>query len=315
LFLYRKNERVYLLFSLFCLTTAVRFFLEINALGVMFLPGGVSAVLHRVYMSSMVIQAAIILIFTHTVFGMTYGGKGRRKLRIAPLAGVVVLIAAAVFIVVQDKLSIGYSVLCLAAACMLFGLSYGGSARRVFYWTPLAVALVHSLFIPFTVVEGQWIGISVLPLALTIIFAIKEKKVRLNQYNTLYLLSMVVFILWEPVTKIILLDHNFAATVASNLFFIISQSIMLAVGYAELKRRAEEFSAKTDFYRRMSHELLTPLTKVSTNIQVADTVEDTDHERLAKSQEEIMKMAGMINHALSDSNEEEGSVSRGEPQV
>jgi hypothetical protein len=39
--------------------------------------------------------------------------------------------------------------------------------------------------------------------------------------------------------------------------------------YADAKRETEKLAAKTDFYRRMSHQLRTPLTVISTGVQVA----------------------------------------------
>jgi signal transduction histidine kinase len=61
---------------------------------------------------------------------------------------------------------------------------------------------------------------------------------------------------------------------------------------------AEELSRKTDFYRRMAHDLLTPLTKVSTCVQTAQRRPEEADDLLAASQNEIMKMADMVNEAL-----------------
>lgn len=78
-------------------------------------------------------------------------------------------------------------------------------------------------------------------------------------------------------------------------FAVLEQAIiekdMLSVSYEETKRREEELTAQTDFYRKMSHSIRTPLTIISTNIQIANRQEATDHERLTKSQDEIMRMA------------------------
>jgi signal transduction histidine kinase len=54
----------------------------------------------------------------------------------------------------------------------------------------------------------------------------------------------------------------------------------------------------------MAHDLLTPLTVVSTSVQVADMIPAKAPALLKKSQEEIMKMAGMINAALDESERE-----------
>ena len=72
------------------------------------------------------------------------------------------------------------------------------------------------------------------------------------------------------------------------------------------KREAEEEAAKTDFYRKMSHSLRTPLTIVSTNIQTAKRRPQEADELLDKSQAEIMKMADTISHALKDGDKGAG---------
>jgi len=66
------------------------------------------------------------------------------------------------------------------------------------------------------------------------------------------------------------------------------------------RRKAEELAAKTDFYRILSHTLRTPLTVVSTNVQTALRRPEEASELLTQSQEEIMKMAEMIDDALKD---------------
>jgi signal transduction histidine kinase len=69
-----------------------------------------------------------------------------------------------------------------------------------------------------------------------------------------------------------------------------------------VRLRAEELAAKTDFYHRMSHDMLTPLTRVSTNIQVAKMKPEKAAELLTEAQGDIMRMAGMINDALNEGN-------------
>jgi hypothetical protein len=86
----------------------------------------------------------------------------------------------------------------------------------------------------------------------------------------------------------------------------IIEKDILSVNYAEAKRHERELSAKTDFYRKMSHDLRTPLTLVSTNIQTAWRRPEEAYELLTKSQNEIMKMADMISDALKDGDKEAG---------
>ena len=85
--------------------------------------------------------------------------------------------------------------------------------------------------------------------------------------------------------------------------YLLDKAIQQISEAETAKQQAREQSAKTDFYRRMSHEIRTPLTKISTNIQIAAMQEETDHERLKKSQEEIMKIAAIINNALDESGD------------
>jgi signal transduction histidine kinase len=132
-------------------------------------------------------------------------------------------------------------------------------------------------------------------------------RVRDRPYLGLFLAGLLCYAFWGPVANGPAWAFFFAAPVFSNTFIMLSQCVMLSLDYAETKRRERELAAKTDFYHRVSHDLLTPLTIVSTNIQVANMKPETDHERLADSQAEIMKMAGMINSALTEGRDEEGA--------
>jgi signal transduction histidine kinase len=83
---------------------------------------------------------------------------------------------------------------------------------------------------------------------------------------------------------------------------------MLSQEYAEAQRKARELAAKNDFYHKMAHDLLTPLTIVSTSVQVANMIPEKAPALLKKSQAEIMKMAEKINNALEDSWSEDENM-------
>ncbi len=125
-----------------------------------------------------------------------------------------------------------------------------------------------------------------------------------NAYNLLYLIAITMYIIWYPVQKLAFDDQLFMVGIPSYLFLTLSQCVMLVVSYAEAKRREEELSAQTDFYRKMSHNMRTPLTVVSTNIQTARRRPQEAYALLEDSQAEIMKMASMIDTALSGDNME-----------
>ncbi|GHS99221.1 hypothetical protein AGMMS50276_22430 [Synergistales bacterium] len=142
-----------------------------------------------------------------------------------------------------------------------------------------------------------------LMLIITVMLAARTlslERARNRPYLTLYLFSLVFFATWAPLANVLFESRFFIATLPGNVFLMLSQFAMLSQEYYHARRRARELTAKTDLYHRLSHDLLTPLTKVSTNVQVANTKPETDHERLTKSQAEIMKMAEMINRALAE---------------
>ncbi|GHT02259.1 hypothetical protein AGMMS50276_32060 [Synergistales bacterium] len=92
--------------------------------------------------------------------------------------------------------------------------------------------------------------------------------------------------------------HFFAAPVLSNTIFALAQFAMLLWDYAEAWRKAEESAAKNDFYHRMSHDILTPLTRISTSVQVAKRIPENISELLTEAQDDVMLIAGMVNEAL-----------------
>lgn len=102
-------------------------------------------------------------------------------------------------------------------------------------------------------------------------------------------------------------NYRLHFTNALSLFFLLGTllfTLLLGVIGAqyilETHQKLEKLAEKTDFYRQMSHNLRTPLTIVSTNIQTARRRPEEADELLTKSQAEIMKMAEMIDDALKD---------------
>ena len=87
----------------------------------------------------------------------------------------------------------------------------------------------------------------------------------------------------------------FAASVGM-VFFVFCFTLSLSLEYAEKERRAE----KAAFFERMSHEMLTPLTRISTDVQVVQKHPERAGERLLETQTEIMAMAEKIRNALDE---------------
>lgn len=83
---------------------------------------------------------------------------------------------------------------------------------------------------------------------------------------------------------------------------------MLSQEYTEARREARELAAKSDFYHRLAHDLLTPLTVVSTDIQTAAMFSEEAPECLENAQAEIMAVARQLNEALEEKWRQEGDL-------
>jgi signal transduction histidine kinase len=118
------------------------------------------------------------------------------------------------------------------------------------------------------------------------------------------------------------------------VFFVFCYALLLALKYADTERIASETSArvqiaaadnavlsqlnraKTEFIANASHEMRTPLTVISVNVQtvkniiedMGDVVESPDAEKLLKNaQSEIMRLARMVDGMLKLSSISDGA--------
>jgi signal transduction histidine kinase len=138
------------------------------------------------------------------------------------------------------------------------------------------------------------------PMGAAFIKAVRLERVRKDRNCRLFLGALAIMIVWDPAQTILFGNHFFVSGMIPTLFLLFCQGMVVIINYAEIERNRKELHAQNDFYCRMAHDLMTPITKVSTNIQIANLQSATDHERLARSQEEIMGMKTLLDLALSE---------------
>jgi signal transduction histidine kinase len=226
LFLYRRSERVYLLFAAVCLCVAARFSLESNGLAQLLLPSGLNGPLTSVFMSLLPLHAALLALFTHAVFRL-------------PIKGAI---------------------------------------RRAVYGLAMLVPIALPFLAPFSVTGVSYAYLCLIPLLWSAISAARSAQLKQSPYHLLYVTAMGIFVVWGPLTKSFLGDALFMPGVASNLFLILIQCVILSADYAEAREKERELTAqnamlgqaariRADMLGVLSHEVRTPLTVMSAYAQ------------------------------------------------
>ena len=156
-----------------------------------------------------------------------------------------------------------------------------------------------------------WRAILGLPLVVMyatacIVVIVKSPEFHKNRLSVLYLIGFILFAVsgFFASTAIVAAPY---IVVAFNFVFAVIHSILLSDRFAkikmaldETKQKADMLAAKTDFYHHMAHDLLTPLTVVSTNVQRVEKHPEEAAELMRESQNEIMHIKEMVNNVLRD---------------
>jgi signal transduction histidine kinase len=174
--------------------------------------------------------------------------------------------------------------------------------------------IVVTVFVSFSITalgfdHTVWRAVLGLPVvvmyaAACIAVIVKSSVFRKNRLSVLYLCGFILFAISGFFASTAINGAPYIV-VAFNFVFAVIHSILLSDRFAKTKaaldesrQKAEMLAAKTDFYHRIAHDLLTPLTVVSTNVQRVEKHPEEAIELMRESQEEIMRMAKMINNAL-----------------
>jgi hypothetical protein len=186
----------------------------------------------------------------------------------------------------------------------VFACPVAGWRRRTVYAVLLAGPLLAVCVLPYGTVNTRVVFLALAPLALAFATAVRRRRVRSDPFNLLYLIPIAVMLCWFPIQKILLGDALFMPGVATSLFLVLSQCVMLSMSYANTRRREAALAERYRLYQRISHDLMTPITVVSTNIQVANLSDTVDHDRLDDSQAEIIRMKEMVERILGSGGED-----------
>ena len=253
LYLFRRLERLYLIFSVTCLVTVLRLVMETNSMVQYFFRDGLTFLLNRVYLLLFAFHSICICLFMLEAFSLQLSRRLRRVVMacfLLPVLGVFLLPNTA------------------AVACLFLAL---------------------------------------IPNGLAAVLALRSGKIGRDPYRLLYLFSLILFIVYAPLTKTVLEAKLYIPGVVSHLFLILSQCVMLSRSYADaheqvervnenLERLVEErtaqlnntnrqLAASQDALREMigniSHDLKTPLTVLNNYLELLgdDSIASNEQER------------------------------------
>ena len=253
LYLFRRMERLYLVYSVTCVVTVLRLVMETNSMVQYFCRDGLTFFLSRVYLLLFALHSICICLFMLEAFSLRLSRLHRR----------------------------------VVMACF-------------------ALPVLGVFLLPNTAaVAGLFLAL--IPNGLAAALALRSGKVGRDPYRLLYLFSLVLFIIYAPLTKTVLEAKLYIPGAVSNLFLILSQCVMLSRSYADaheqvervnenLERIVEERTAQLNDTNRqlsasqaalremisnISHDLKTPITAIKGYVEgimdgVADTPEKMD---------------------------------------
>lgn len=262
LYLFRRREELYMIFSMTCFVTVLRLVMETNSLVQYFCKEGLDSFLSRVYLLMFALHSICICLFMLRTFSIRLSHILRRIVLLC-----FIIPAVGAFVLSNTS----------AIACLFLAL---------------------------------------IPNGLAAVLAVRSGKIGKDPYRLLYLFSLVIFIIYAPLTKIVLEAELYIPGVASNMFLILSQCVMLSRSYAgahaqvervneNLERLVEERTAQLhdsnrqlaasqnalrEMISNISHDLKTPLTVLNNYLELLGD------EEIASNEQERTEYLGIAYH-------------------
>jgi len=211
-------------------------------------------------------------------------------------------------IVLQTFVVIGFTIYILE-------LPVKNKLTRAFYLLTFIIA-IFIVFVPNSLWNTSLGYIGLIPGSFVFISALRSGKLKENPRNILFVLSIAIVNLWNHFCWYVLADIFYIQSVASYLFLVLSQCMILSISYAETKQREEFLTErntllgnlnrlKTEFLQDMSHEMKSPLTLIATGIDFTDREIKKKNGNLSKAitvlekiQNETQRLGRMIDGML-----------------
>ena len=203
-----------------------------------------------------------------------------------------------------------------------WALAYAFSGAALFAvipWnTPYAPAIVFICIAPFT--------------ALALYKAARSRRLRENRLMWLYFVALAFYAAVSVVQKVFFDHLLFMTGLIAEMYLLMAQALIHAKDTADVReseRRLEEVNAvldhlnrmKTEFFQNLSHDFKTPLTVISTSVlnaaDILDYGADKDEmkESLDSAQREIMRMARMVDSAVTNSTMQDNKQDMGKLDI
>lgn len=262
LYFFRRQERMYLTFSLICLTTVLRLGMESNALVQYFLPGGIDFILSRVFLLLFTLHSLCICLFMVQAFSLRLGCF-RRVLYLVcfvlPLAGICILPYAEAVIVM-------FLVMIPYVISIFLAVRSGNIGRNPYRLLYLCSMITYLFYGPLTktVFEGDMFVPGIVP-------------------NMFLILSQCVMLSRSYVQA-----HDEAERINANLEELVKQRTA-QLNHANHQLKASQ-TALQEIIGNISHDLKTPLTVLNNYLELLGD------DMIASSEQERTEYLGIAYH-------------------
>lgn len=163
----------------------------------------------------------------------------------------------------------------------MFSVRLGRILRAVYgvsFILPMALICICS--VPYAVAVN-WMFLVLLPYGISVVLVIKSGKIGRDPYRLLYLLSLIIFIFFGPLSKTVFEGALFVPGIAPNLFLLLCQCTMLSRNYAKAHNEVERINENLELLVEQRTEAL-----------------NKSNRQLAASQEALREMISNISHDL-----------------